>query len=51
MAQDSHLGVDLGTCVGEEGSLGRQVISAVGMADDVGLLAGNLFFKGNEACC
>ena len=38
MSQDSNLG----TYVGEEGSLGNQGISAVGMADDVGLLADSL---------
>ena len=37
-AQESELGVDLGLAVTSEGDLVRQILSAVGLADDVVLL-------------
>ena len=40
-AQQSELGVELGSVATPEGLL-RQVLGAVGLADDVGLLAGSL---------
>ena len=38
MAQQSELGVDLGLVETDSGTISRQVLSAVGQADDVGLL-------------
>ena len=41
-AQQSRLGVDLGLAMGDNGELDRLVLSAVGQADDIGLLANSL---------
>ena len=43
-AQRSQLGVDMGLAVSPSGHLSRLVISAIGQADDVGLLSTDLFF-------
>ena len=39
IAQESQLGMDLGTLVDENGQLNRQILSAAGLADDVCLLS------------